>query len=143
MFNFNSDRSGNGVDYESTPVDAIFVAGTTRATINISLTTDNILEQSETFDLSFIIPPSLHGQVLSGINKAVVNITDDTRKKIFLIYITPCTLLLDIMVNFNESVYHVDENNGPAQLVLLFNNPSSTDITIEVLNTDIKATGVN
>ena len=131
------------MDYEPTPVDAVFVAGTTKTAINISLTTDNIVEQSETFDLSFIIPPSLSGQVLSGISKAIVNITDDTCKNIFLIYITPCAILLDIIVNFNESVYRVDENNGPAELVLVFNYPSSTDITIEVLNTDIKASGIN
>ena len=83
MFNINFYWSGNGVDYESTPVDAIFVAGTTKTTINISLTTDNIVEQSEAFDLSFIIPPLLSGQVFSGINKAIVNITDDTCKNFF------------------------------------------------------------
>ena len=46
-------------------------------------------------------------------------------------------------MNFNESLYRVDENNGPAQLVLVFDHPSSTDITIEVLNTDITASGIN
>ena len=88
MFNINFNWSGNGVDYLSTPLTATFTAGTTSTAINISLTTDNIMEQSETFDLSFTIPLSLSGQVLSGMDKATVNITDDTCKKISWLTLT-------------------------------------------------------
>ena len=71
------------MDYNSTPVAATFVAGTNVTTINIPLTTDNIAEQSEMFDLSFIIPSSLSGRIISGtITNAIVNITDNTGKKI-------------------------------------------------------------
>ena len=76
------------MDYLSTPLTATFTAGTTSTAINISLTTDNIMEQSETFDLSFTIPLSLSGQVLSGMDKATVNITDDTCKKISWLTLT-------------------------------------------------------
>ena len=44
-------------------------------------------------------------------------------------------------VNFNQLVYNVDEDDGPAQPVLVFSNPSSTDITISVFSTYRSATG--
>ena len=72
---------GNGVDYNSTPINATFAANTTSTTINVPVTKDAIAEESETFDLSFIIPSSLSGQVIPGkITKAVGVITDDTSK---------------------------------------------------------------
>ena len=72
------------MDYSSTPVAATFVAETNTTTINIPLTIDDIAEQSETFDLNFIIPSSLSGRIISGsITNAIVNITDNTGKKIF------------------------------------------------------------
>ena len=37
--------------------------------------------------------------------------------------------------------YVVDEDDGPAQPVLVLSNPSSTDITVQVFNTDGSATG--
>ena len=42
---------------------------------------------------------------------------------------------------FNQSTYRVDEDDGPAQPVLVLSNPSSTDITVQVTNTDGSATG--
>ena len=42
---------------------------------------------------------------------------------------------------FNQSTYSVDEDDGRAKPVLTLSNPSSTDITIEVTNTDGLATG--
>ena len=46
-------------------------------------------------------------------------------------------------VYFNQSTYNVDEDDGPAQPVLVLSNPSSTDITISVFSTDGSATGKN
>ena len=43
--------------------------------------------------------------------------------------------------NFTQSTYHVDEDDGPAQPVLVLSNPSSTDIIISVFSTDGSATG--
>ena len=50
------------------------------------------------------------------------------------IYIAPA-------IDFNQSTYNVDEDDGPAQPVLVLSNPSSTDITISVFSTDGSATG--
>ena len=44
-------------------------------------------------------------------------------------------------INFNQSTYNVDEDDGPAQPVLVLSNPSSTDINISVFSTDGSATG--
>ena len=48
---------------------------------------------------------------------------------------------VDITVMFNQTTYSVNENAGPAQPVLVLSNPSSTDITVQVFNTDGSATG--
>ena len=42
---------------------------------------------------------------------------------------------------FNQSMYSVNEDAGPVQPVLVISNPSSTDITVQVTNTDGSATG--
>ena len=75
--------TGNGVDYTSTPIIASFATGATSTTINVSVIKDKIAEESETFDLTLIIPPSLSVQLIPGkITKAVGRITDDTSKMI-------------------------------------------------------------
>ena len=38
-------------------------------------------------------------------------------------------------------MYYVNENDGPAQPVLVLSNPSSTDITVQVRSNNITATG--
>ena len=48
---------------------------------------------------------------------------------------------IDITVNFNQSLYNVGESNSPVQPVLVLTNPSSTDITVQIRNNDITATG--
>ena len=48
---------------------------------------------------------------------------------------------IDITISFNQSVYSVNEPDGPAQPVLVLSNPSSTDITVTVSNTGGSATG--
>ena len=71
------------MDYDSTPINATFTAGSTRAMVDVPLTNDNIVEGPETFNLSFTIPSSLRGQVIPGtISKAIGNITDDTGKAV-------------------------------------------------------------
>ena len=44
-------------------------------------------------------------------------------------------------VSFEQSAYSVDEDNGPAQPVLVLSNPLSTDIIVQVNATDGSATG--
>ena len=50
-------------------------------------------------------------------------------------------LYLDTTVEFSNSIYSVDEDSGSARLLLLLSNPPSTNITIEVFNTNITALG--
>ena len=42
---------------------------------------------------------------------------------------------------FSETMYSVNEDGGPAQPVLVLSNSSSTDITVEVFNTNRTAFG--
>ena len=44
-------------------------------------------------------------------------------------------------VSFSQSTYSVGENNGVLQPMLTLSNPSSTDITVEVLSSDESAIG--
>ena len=44
------------------------------------------------------------------------------------------------MVNFSQPVYNIDENSGAVEILLLFSNPSSTAITVEVTSEEINAT---
>jgi len=44
-------------------------------------------------------------------------------------------------VSFNQSTYSVNEDDGPAQPVLVLSNPSTTDITVQVSTSDGTATG--
>jgi len=46
-----------------------------------------------------------------------------------------------ITVMFNQSMYSVIESEGPARPTLVLSNPSSSDITVQVTNTDGTATG--
>jgi len=46
-------------------------------------------------------------------------------------------------VCFNQSTYTVDEDDGPAQPVLVLSNPLSTDITVQVNNSDDTARGIS
>ena len=46
-----------------------------------------------------------------------------------------------IAVTFDQSTYSIDEDDGPAQLVLVLTNPSSTDLTVQVISSDRTAIG--
>ena len=45
------------------------------------------------------------------------------------------------MVSFSQSTYNVSEDGGSTKPVLVLSNPSSSDITVHVTNTDGSATG--
>ena len=83
------------MDYDSTPIDATFTAGSTRAMVNVPLIDDSIVEAIETFNLSFTIPSSLQGQVIPGAfaTAAGIIIDDDSKNsfvKVTLIYCPYC-----------------------------------------------------
>ena len=77
------DWLGDGVDYNSTPINATFIVGSTNTTINVPVIKDSILEQSETFRLNFIIPSSIRSRVHPGSpSTATGNINDSNGKAI-------------------------------------------------------------
>ena len=51
------------------------------------------------------------------------------------------TYVIGSVVTIDQSTYSVDEDDGPAQPVLVLSNPSSTDVTVQVESNDITATG--
>ncbi|XP_065884398.1 IgGFc-binding protein-like isoform X2 [Dysidea avara] len=114
-----------GVDYISGPYIVTFPAGVTKVSFDVLITDDNILESDEVFNLT-IDPSSLPRRVtVTDPSQAVVTIIDNEI----------------VTVSFNQSVYSVDENNGPAQPVLVLSNSSSTDITVQVFISVGSATG--
>ena len=46
-----------------------------------------------------------------------------------------------VAVFFNQSTYSVDEDEISAKLGLVLSNPSLTDITVQIFNTDVLTTG--
>jgi len=50
-------------------------------------------------------------------------------------------MLVDITVMFEKSTYRIDEDKGPLYPVLVFSNPSSFDITVQVRSMGGNATG--
>ena len=63
----------------------------------------------------------------------------------YVIIIIICYLfcLLDIIINFSQAMYVAMEANDTVQPELVFSNPSSFDITVQVIAIDITAVGVN
>jgi len=57
----------------------------------------------------------------------------------YTVYYT--SFVIGSVVTFSQSTYIVDEDDGPAQPVLILSNPSSTDITVQVTSNDITTTG--
>ena len=135
------------MDYDSTPITATFTAGTTRAIVNVPLINDDIVEAPETFDLIFTIPSSLQGKVIPGaFNMAAAIIIDDDSKKSFAIatqlsYSNSLFILLAAMMAFSQSLYRINEDDGPADFILVLSNPLSSSLIVKVLSTDGSATG--
>jgi len=46
-----------------------------------------------------------------------------------------CIRFIAVTVSFEQSAYSVDEDDGPAEPVLVLNRPSSTPITVRVSTT--------
>ena len=54
--------------------------------------------------------------------------------------ITISHYFIDIILRFNQTTYRINENDGPFQPVLVLSNPSLTDITIQVIDSEVFAT---
>ena len=69
------------MDYDSAPITATFTAGSISAMVIVPVIMDDIVEESESFNLKFTISPSVNIQVIPGnITEATGLITDDTSK---------------------------------------------------------------
>ena len=68
------------MDYNSTPINVTLAAGTLSSTINISVTIDNISEQSEMFILTLNVSSLIDVDVLENASIAICTIIDDTSK---------------------------------------------------------------
>ena len=51
-------------------------------------------------------------------------------------------LFIATVVSFSQTFYSVSEDTGAVQPVLVLSNPSSTDITVEVMDANISAFGM-
>ena len=71
---YNWHVTGGGIDYGSGPYNVMFPATVTKASLNISINNDDVVEQNETFSLT--INSSSDVTVVDP-DKAVVTIVDD------------------------------------------------------------------
>ena len=72
--------TGHGIDYASGPYDVILSAGTTTASFDVPIISDNILENDEEFILT-INPSSLPSNVNVGIfENSTITVVDDDGK---------------------------------------------------------------
>ena len=133
-----------GVDYDAGPYSVMISAGQTSGSLTLQLYDNNILETDKTFTLS-IDTSSLPSTIIRGPNCILrATILDDdgmymhTLHWIFYIFNIQ---LLDITVNFEQITYNIAEANGLVNPVLVLSNPSSTNITVEILSTEGSATG--
>ncbi|XP_065899383.1 adhesion G-protein coupled receptor V1-like [Dysidea avara] len=125
VFSTDGSATGGGVDYSSGPYNVTIPAGYISVPFVVPINDDNVFEENEEFLLTIDQSSSLNGAIIGNPSETVVNISDNDAPTI----------------NFNQSTYNIDEDDGPAQPVLVLSNPSSTDITISVFSTDGSATG--
>ena len=50
-------------------------------------------------------------------------------------------LFLVLTVSFGQGMYTINENAGVVQVLLILSNPSSTDVNVQVSNTNVTANG--
>ena len=110
--------------------------------LNITLFNDNIVEETETFNL-VINASSLPERVFAGDpNNTVVNILDSDGKKIIFNVLKLLPLILVVaIVAFNQTIYNVTENTGVVQITLFLSNILLTDVSVNISNVDVNSTG--
>lgn len=86
------------MDYTSAPINVTFLAGATNAKVAIPVTVDNIVEETESFTITIIIPSSLKDQVTPGNITEVIGIITDDSGKVILEATKPIT--------FNHVIRH-------------------------------------
>jgi len=121
------------------PNDITFLAGNTDIAFDTIIQDDNIFEMDETFGHTLLIIPSSRAISIVNGTTTVVILDNDRKCKIQdeNLYIHVFTA---IEINFNQPTYSVDEDNGVVEIQLIFSNPSSIDMTIDINSEEINAT---
>ena len=70
--------TGRDVDYSSGPYHIIILAGSTNATFNVMINSDNVLEDNETFSVEIVLISNDH--TLGTPKVATVTIIDNSGK---------------------------------------------------------------
>ncbi|XP_065895682.1 sodium/calcium exchanger 1-like [Dysidea avara] len=114
-----------GEDYNVTQQSLLIIpAGLTSSLYSVDIINDMIHEDDETFDITITLMTTCLS-ISGDHNVATVTILDDEAPTI----------------TFNQSTYTINEDDGLVTIVLILSNPSTTDITVQVLTTDGSATG--
>ena len=50
-----------------------------------------------------------------------------------------CFFLVAITIGFDQLIYFVNEDNGTVELMAILSNPSTTDITVQIISSDVTA----
>jgi len=74
---------GGGVDFNSRPVNAFFMSGSDRTSVNIDVTCDRIMEDDEQFNLALSVPSTTMSVVVGSRSTATATITDSTSKTLY------------------------------------------------------------
>ena len=59
----------------------------------------------------------------------------------FVCVVVFAAVRIAVNVSFNQTLYNTSETDESAQITLILSNPLSTDIAVEVFNTNITACG--
>ncbi|WP_013325527.1 Calx-beta domain-containing protein [Gloeothece verrucosa] len=104
--NLNDGTATAGLDYNNTPIQAVFAEGESQKTVLIPITDDTLYEGNETINLSFTITSSPSGTTTGTIGTATLTIVEEP------------------VINFSVVNYTVDEG-GTIQVTV--NRTGSTD----------------
>ena len=127
-------------DYTMGLHNVTFPVNLTTRSVDIPVCDDRIFEGDESFSV-LIVSNSLPDNVINGtVDQATVIIVDDDCK----LYIHKCILLIfccfiAITISFNQMMYRANESDGTVEIMINLSNPSMTDITVQIVSSDITA----
>ena len=94
--------------------------------------------RSKSFDLEK--PNTLVCSQHTRFNNLQINV-DYYSRAVCLTVMSTISYLLVATISFDQLSYKVSEKDGEVQVMLVLSNPSSTNITIEIVNMNINAMG--
>ena len=131
---------GSGVDFDSNPITITFAAGEVSKIFSIPVTCDKIVEGTEKFDISLILP-SNNSQLRTGRDRSQGRIKDSTGKwwNISEYIGDDRWINFAVVVNFNQSSYEVMEDSSEVIIVIELSQPSSQTFEVIISLIDITA----